>query len=153
MKIFLTFPHLSSLKQVIKPSGDRYPSYMCRRGAALSLTIKGHKEESQQTCLPGGSDSKVSAWNAGDPGSTPGMGRSPGERNDNSLQYPCLESPMDRGAWQATVHGLTKSRMRLSDFTHFQQTGLANFPQVTLPKFPLATLPSCSLIYHTYSNE
>ena len=48
--------------------------------------------------------------NAGDPGSVPGLGRSPGEENCNPLQYSCLETSMDRGAWQATVHGVTKSQ-------------------------------------------
>ena len=46
--------------------------------------------------------SKESACNAGDPGSIPGLGRSPGEGNSNPLQYTCLENPMDRAAWQAT---------------------------------------------------
>jgi len=46
-----------------------------------------------------GSDGKASVYNAGDPGSIPGSGRSPGERNGNPLQYYCLENPMDRGAW------------------------------------------------------
>ena len=45
----------------------------------------------------------------GDMGSIPGLGRSPGEGNDNPLQYSCLENPMDRRAWQATVHGIVKS--------------------------------------------
>ena len=58
---------------------------------------------------PGGSDGKESACNAGDPGSIPGLGRSPGEGNGNPLQYSCLENSMDRGAWQATVHGIEKS--------------------------------------------
>ena len=52
-----------------------------------------------------------------DPGSIPGLGRSPGEGNGNPLQYSCLENPMDRGAWQATVHGFAKSQTRLNDFT------------------------------------
>ena len=65
----------------------------------------------------GGSAIKVSAWNAGDPGLIPGSGRSPGEGNGNPLQYSCLENPMEGGAWWATVHGVTKSRTRLSDFT------------------------------------
>ena len=52
--------------------------------------------------------SKESACNAGEPGSIPGSGRSPGEGNGNPLQYPCLENPMDRGAWQAAVHGVAK---------------------------------------------
>ena len=67
--------------------------------------------------FPGGSDGKASAYNAGDLGSIPGLGRSPGEGNGNPLQYSCLENPTDRGAWQATVHGVPKSRTRLSDFT------------------------------------
>ena len=67
--------------------------------------------------FPGGSEVKVSACNAGDPGSNPGSGRSPGEGNCNPLQYSCLESHMDRGAWWATVHGVAKSWTRLSNFT------------------------------------
>ena len=55
------------------------------------------------------SDGKESSCNAGDLGSIPGSGRSSGEGNGNPLQYPCLENPMDRGAWQATVHGVAKS--------------------------------------------
>ena len=59
--------------------------------------------------FPGGSDSKESACNVGDPGLIPGLGRFPGEGNGYSLQFSCLENSMDRGAWRATVHGLTKS--------------------------------------------
>ena len=58
----------------------------------------------------GGSDSKESAFNAGDQSLTPGSGRSPGERNGYLLQYFCLENPMDRWAWPTTVHGVTKSQ-------------------------------------------
>ena len=53
--------------------------------------------------------------NAGDLGSIPGLVRSLGEENGNPLQYSCLENPTDRGAWQAMVHGITKSQTRLSD--------------------------------------
>ena len=56
---------------------------------------------------------KESFCNAGDSGLIPGTGRSPGEGNGNPLQYSCLENPMDRGAWWATVHGVAKSRTRL----------------------------------------
>ena len=59
--------------------------------------------------FPGDSDGEASAYNAGDPGSIPGLGRSPGERNGNSLQYSCQENRMDRGAWWAIGHGVTKS--------------------------------------------
>ena len=60
-----------------------------------------HKENSYS--FPGGSDSKESTCKAGDPGSIPGPGRSPGEGNGNPLQYSCLENSLDRGAWWATV--------------------------------------------------
>ena len=70
-----------------------------------------------QEGFPGGSEVRASACNAGDLGSIPGSGRSPGEGNGNLLQYFCLENPTDGGAWRATVHGVAKSRTRLSDFT------------------------------------
>ena len=60
--------------------------------------------------VPGGSVGKESACNAGDPGSIPVLGRSPGEGNGYAFQYSCLENSMDRGAWQTTVHGITKSQ-------------------------------------------
>ena len=62
-------------------------------------------EQQQQT---GGSYSKESTCNAEDMGLIPWSGRSPGEGNGNPLQYSCLGNPMDRGAWWATVHGVTK---------------------------------------------
>ena len=52
--------------------------------------------------------SSVGKESAGDPGLIPGSGRSPGEGNGSPLQYSCLENPMDRGAWQATVHGVSR---------------------------------------------
>ena len=61
--------------------------------------------------FPGGADDKESAFNAGDPGSIPGKGRSPGEGNGYPLQYSCLETSMNRGAWRAAVHEVTKSDM------------------------------------------
>ena len=64
---------------------------------------------SQVLGVPGGSDSKESTLSVGDLGLIPGSGRSPGGGNGNPLQYPYLENPTDRGAWQATVHGVTKS--------------------------------------------
>ena len=60
--------------------------------------------------FPGGSDGKEPAYSVGDLGLIPGPGRSPGEGNGNPLQYSCLENPMDREAWQATVHGIAKSQ-------------------------------------------
>ena len=58
--------------------------------------------------FPGGSDSKESACNVGNPGLIPGSGRYSGEANGNPLQHSCLENSMDRGAWQATVHGIAE---------------------------------------------
>ena len=60
------------------------------------------------TGFSGGSIGKESACNTGDPGSVPGLGRSPGEGNGNLLQYSCLENSMERGAWWATIHGISK---------------------------------------------
>ena len=66
------------------------------------------------------SELKASACNVGDPGSTPGLGRSLGEGNGNPHQY-CLKNPMDGRAWQATVHGVSKSWTRLSDLASLLQ--------------------------------
>ena len=72
--------------------------------ALLDLISVANLSERKITCyddtgFPGGSDSKVSAYNVGDPGSNPGSGRSPGEGNGNPLQYSYLENAMDGGAW------------------------------------------------------
>ena len=65
--------------------------------------------------FPSGSDVKESACNAGDPGSIPESGRSPGEGYGIPLQYSCLDNPMDRGAWRSAVDGVSKSQTVLSD--------------------------------------
>ena len=67
--------------------------------------------------FPDGSDGEASVYKVGDPDLSPGLRRSPGKGNGNPLQYYCLENPMDREAWQATVYGVAKSRTRLNDFT------------------------------------
>ena len=67
--------------------------------------------------LSGGSAVKNPPANAGDEGSMPGSGRSPGEGTGTPLQYSCLENPMDRGARWATVHGVTQSQTQLSNYT------------------------------------
>ena len=72
---------------------------------------------------PGGLGSKESACNAGDPGSIPGLGKSPGEGNGNPLQYSCLENPMDRRAWQATAHGVAKSQAQMRDWNPGSEGG------------------------------
>ena len=65
--------------------------------------------------FPGGSDSKESAHNAGDPGLIPGSGGSPGGGHGNPLQYSCLGNPWTEEPWQATVHDVTKSQIRLTN--------------------------------------
>ena len=98
--------------------------------------------------FPGGSEGKASAGNAGDLGSIPGSGRSPGEGNGNSLQYSCLEKPMDGGAWWATVHRVAKSWTRLSDFPF--TLILIN---IKLPKLCLLLMgsdPHCSITSYCY---
>ena len=66
--------------------------------------------------IPGGSDGKESTCNAGDLGSIPGLGRSPGGGHGNPLQYSCMENPHgQRGSWWAAVHGVSKSQIRLTD--------------------------------------
>ena len=64
--------------------------------------------------FPDSSDGKESIYNAGDFGLIPGLGKTPGEENGYLLQYSCLKNPMDRGAWQATAHGVAKSPTQLS---------------------------------------
>ena len=64
--------------------------------------------------FPGSSVSKESACSAGDLGSSPWLGRTPGEENGKPFQYPCLENAMDRGAWWTVVHGIAKSQAQLN---------------------------------------
>ena len=91
-----------------------YPEHTGRPGGQLhQLSVL--KATLAAEGFPGGSDGKDSACSAGDPGLIPGWGRSPGGGNGYSLHYSCLENSVDRGPWQATVHGVTKSRTRLSD--------------------------------------
>ena len=90
--------------------------------------------------FPGGSEVKTSACNAGDLVSIPGLGRAPGEGNSNPLQYSCLENPMDGGAWWAIVHGVTKGRTRLSDFTHFTSVYMSMLLFLFIPPSPSPTV-------------
>ena len=112
MRLFLLLEHLEAIAGLLS--------------GLISILLRPEKrrrEQSEHTHLcvkltsPGGSDSKASVYNAGDLGLIPGSERSPGEGNGNPLQYYCPENPIDRGAWWATVHGVAKSRTRLSDFT------------------------------------
>ena len=87
--------------------------------------------------FPGSSAGKESAYNARDPGSIPGLGRSPGEGNGNSLPYSCLENPMDRGAWQA-VYEVTRVGYNLVTKPTNQQIFAANI--YSLKEGNLATI-------------
>ena len=71
----------------------------------IVLGVAKSRTQLSDFTFPGGSDGKEAACNAGDPGSIPGLGRYPREGNGYLLQYSCLQNSMDRGAWQATVHG------------------------------------------------
>ena len=95
-------------------------------GHKFEQTLKDSEREGSLACcgpwvtkswtklgFPSGSDNKAPTCNAGDPGSIPGLGRSPREGNGNPLQYSCLEKSMDRGARWATVHGVAKSWIQL----------------------------------------
>ena len=89
----------------------------------------------------GGSDSKESACNEGDLSLIPELGRSPGEGHGNPLQYSCLENPMDRGAWQATVHRLANSQTRLKPLSTHAWRELIWF-----------SLASCSKGFHSLAH-
>ena len=112
----------------------------------LELTQHLHSEDSPwkpfalgfSKGFPGGSEVKVSACSAGDLGSIPGSGRSPGEGNGNPLQYSCLENPMEGGAWWAIVHGVTE--LDMTEWVHFHfHLSLSPVP-TALTGFPL---PHC----------
>ena len=102
------------------------------------LSEETHMLAHLQTLLgrgfPGGSEVKASACNAGDLGSIPGSGRSPGEGNGNPLQYSCLENPMDGGAWGAIVHGVAESQTGLSDFTWAENGRVRGPSRAALPR-------------------
>ena len=100
---------LSELRELVM---DREAWCAAIHGVAKSRTqLSDWTELKVLMDFPGGSDGKESACNAGSLGSTPGLGRSPGGGHGNPLQYSGLENPMDRGAWQAIVHGVTESNM------------------------------------------
>ena len=82
--------------------------------------------------FPGGSAVKESACSAGDTGLIPVLGRSPKGGNGNPLRYSCLENPMDRGAWWATAHGVTKSWTRLKQLSAHGQNGCNFFETISL---------------------
>ena len=100
--------------------------------------------------FPHGSHHKESACNVGDLGLIPGLVRSPGEGNDNSFHYSCLEISMDRGAWQAKVHEVTKSRTWLSDFhTSLKMEG-GEYCDLALKVWWIIFAASIPVMNHTY---
>ena len=96
--------------------------------------------------LRGGSVVKNLPANAGDMGSIPGSGRSPGEeKGGNPLQYSCLGSPVDRGAWRAIVHGVSESQTRLRDWTTTTEEKSAGETSPIVPKLQLVRWTSWNL--------
>ena len=93
------------------------------------MAIFMHSQTPVFLSFPGSSDSKESACNMWDLGSVPGMGRSPGRRHGDPLQYSCLENLMDRGAWRTTVHGVAESWTWLSNWAQHAQSELIAFAQ------------------------
>ena len=86
----------------------------------------------EQSGLPWWSIRKESAFSEGDQGLIPGLGRSPGEGNGKPLQYSCLESPMDKGAWRATVHGGHKE-LDMTEWLHFEHSKHIHLRALHLP--------------------
>ena len=92
-------------------SDEESVSQNCHMSRLVSLHLVSLCQQKPSGSL----DGKESACNSGDQGLIPGLGRSPGEGNDNPLQYSCRENSMDRGAWRATVYGVSKSQTQQSN--------------------------------------
>ena len=93
----------------------------------VGYSPRGHKESDTTErlhFLSGHLAGKESACKAGDPGSVPGLERSPGGGHGNTLQYSCLENPVDKGAWQVTVHRITESQTGLKQLSTHTHTSL-----------------------------
>ena len=132
-----TLTKLSPLK--LHTRIHKYQAELTKPADQLSLPVESGlnflNQSHLQTCkfqdkdlllqgFPGGSEVKASGCNAGDPGSIPGSGRSPGEGNGSPLQYSCLGNPMDARAWWPTVHGVAESDMTEWLHFHFSYTAL-----------------------------
>ena len=114
--IFLPKHTMSPIRTVVKKEGMRdVEAIKCLPWFGQHHWRQTKGELWMELSFPGGSDGKESACRAGDPGLIPGLGRSPGGGNGNPFQYSWLGNPMDRGAWWATVHGVTKSWTWISD--------------------------------------
>ena len=130
-RVHTSTPYISisiSALQIVSsvPIFPRFHLHVLIYNVCFSLSYFTLYEKFKQFCtthhmshhFPGSSDGKESACNEGDPGLIPQSGKSPGEGSGNPLQYSCLENPMDRGTWWASVHGVMKSQTWLSSF-HF----------------------------------
>ena len=105
---------LHCLNQGLNPQPLQWKHRIWTTGSSGKY-CKNSEHLNEEAGFPGGSDGKESACNVGDLGSIPGSGRSPhGGRHSNPVQDSCLENPMDRGAWRATVHGVAKSQTGLN---------------------------------------
>ena len=121
-EVVISKSHLKSYTYSLSQYFSTYRNYNSvesnQNSSENQCTLKKTKGDRVVNIPLDGLSGKESACNAGDTGgvgSIPGLGRSLGRGNDNPLQYSCLENPMDRGAWQATVHRVAKSRTQLSD--------------------------------------
>ena len=123
-------PHIRKGESALPPRGQSiHTSYLgfCMRNLSLMCLLSYHLHTwtfeylcnilGYNQSFPGSSDSKESAFNAGDLGLIPKLGRFPGERNGYPRQYSCLENSMDRGDWQATVHWVTKNQTQLKQLS------------------------------------
>ena len=138
-----SLPHLifcGSVKSQITMSEWRLKiSFMEGCWPLVSAQIrKGNSDLSVNFLFPGGSEVKNLPANAGYPGLIPGSGRSPGEGNGKPLQYCCLGNPMDRGAWRATAHGVTKSQTGLSDWASTLHVLISHSYQDLPTPFPVS---------------
>ena len=133
--------HVVQLQGTIHPCQDSlwFSSPSCDQAGKFNLGAIC------KSSFPHSSVGKESACNAGDLGSIPGSGRSPGEGTGNPLQYSCLENSMDRGTWQAAVHGVTKSRTRLKRLSTQPVNNAKNHPCLFVLEFPHSH-PLCSQV-------
>ena len=109
---------------------------ICHDALSLNMSVYNFTEQGYSLTQPGGSVVKnppASSGDGRDMGSISGSGRSPGEGNGNPLQYSCLENPMDRGAWQTTVHGVTKRQAR-DRYTVPQNKDIPLYNHITVDK-------------------
>ena len=114
-----------------KTKGDRFPHFF-QHSSSLPT---GHLLQGLPRWHSVIKNLPANAGDTGDAGSIPGSGRCPGGGNGNPFQYSCLENPIDRGTWRPTVHGITESPTRLSDWAHSMQASTPEAFRMTLNFF------------------